>query len=213
MALSCWPAARAAAAGTPPSSTIHAQGPGPRRAGWSTSTLDTATLLPDGTVLIVGDGSAELYDPRTRIWTSTGSMIHGRGDGPAATMLPDGRVLVAGGGEDAIYAEFYDPRSGAWTATAAMIHSRGGPPTGTLLANGTVLVAGGTGNTGSDDPALMSAELYDPSTGTWTATADMNAARRFHTATLLPDGRVLLAGSAARDGATTAELYDPGSGT
>ena len=61
--------------------------------------------------------------------------------------------------------------------------------------------------------ALTSAELYDPSSGTWTATLSMTEARRGHAATLLPDGTVLVAGGLSESGAVpTAELYDPGSG-
>src|SRR5262245_13623318 len=58
---------------------------------------------------------------------------------------------------------------------------------------------------------MSTAELYDPATGTWTATADMNTARVDHTATLLPDGTVLVAGGT--DDSTLAEIYDLGSGT
>jgi hypothetical protein len=77
-----------------------------------------------------------------------------------------------------------------------------------LLSNGKVLVAGGQGTSSA---YLSSAELYDPTTGTWTPTGALNAARNNHTATLLPNGKVLVAGG---DGATTsAELYDPATGT
>ena len=61
--------------------------------------------------------------------------------------------------------------------------------TATLLPIGKVLVAGGSN--GSD---LSSAELYDPASGTWTATGSLGTARSFHTATLLPNGKVLVAG-------------------
>ncbi|MEO5704575.1 MAG: kelch repeat-containing protein [Candidatus Limnocylindrales bacterium] len=104
-----------------------------------------------------------------------------------------------------------------WIATGAMIEARA-VNTATLLADGKVLVAGG--ETGGDaSKALASAELYDPRTGTWTATGSMNEARTGHAAVLLPDGKVLVVGG-ARDFTyfpshmlTSAELYDPRSGT
>ena len=78
--------------------------------------------------------------------------------------------------------------------------------TATLLTNGKVLVAGGFNST-----FTSSAELYDPATGTWTATGSLATARDFHTATLLPDGKVLVAGGENNTGATSsAEIYDPG---
>lgn len=184
----------------------------------------TATLLPDGKVLVAGSyrnssdplASAELYDPSRGIWTDTGTMTRGRG-GHTATLLPDGRVLVVGGGAEdnsleggprSASAELYDPGSGRWTATGSMIEARQGF-TATLLPDGTVLVAGGDGS-------FTAAELYDPRRGTWTVTGSMADGRFGHTATLLPDGSVLVAGGCAcsEPGAwASAELYDPSSGT
>src|SRR5262249_29388614 len=81
--------------------------------------------------------------------------------------------------------------------------------TATLLSNGKVLVAGGDGNAGP----LASAELYDPASGTWSATANLFTARRYHTATLLPNGKLLVAGGDGNGGTTASvELYDPGLG-
>jgi hypothetical protein len=82
-----------------------------------------------------------------------------------------------------------------------------GSVTATLLADGKVLVAGG------GTPALPAAELYDPVTGSWTATAAMLVVRVSQTATLLPDGQVLVVGGQGlRSTLASAELYDPGSG-
>jgi N-acetylneuraminic acid mutarotase len=185
----------------------------------------TATLLRDGRVLVVGGrsstrcavhqscalGSAELYDPISGTWTATGRMVALLSDRYSVTLLADGKVLVAGGQEisgnhgASASAELYDPQSGAWTATGAMIETRM-DHSATLLADGRVLVIGGGGAPGLDD-APRSPELYDPASGTWSATASMLAAGG-HTATLLPDGKVLVTGGT--DG--SAELYDPGSG-
>jgi hypothetical protein len=180
----------------------------------------TATLLPDGTVLVAGgegtDGpdpltSAELFDPASGTWRATGSMLEGRYF-QSATLLLDGTLLVTGGYPRAgldpalISAELYDPITGTWTATADMTAARVGH-TATLLADGRLLVAGGLEccAAGVVGDRLASAELYDPDTGTWTATADMTHARDGHTATLLPDGWVLVAGGGGR----SAELFDP----
>ena len=109
----------------------------------------TATLLPNGQVLVAGGfglqrrspTSAELYDPATGVWTATGSMTTGRVD-HTATLLPNGQVLVAGGCCDFTgSAELYDPATGVWTATGSMATARQ-THTATLLQNGKVLVAG-----------------------------------------------------------------------
>jgi N-acetylneuraminic acid mutarotase len=207
----------------------------PRTASWTvTGSMryvrvgHSATLLPDGTVLVtggfdcnasepagcVGQAFSELYDPRTGIWTETGSMLQARG-GHTATLLADGRVLVAGGEvgpnePDRLVlssAELYDPRTGAWTETASMGLARIGH-TATLLWDGTVLVVGGSTGAGTDGPT--SAEVYDPRTGSWTPTARMNRGSAGHTATLLQDGTVLVAGG---EGLSRVELYDPRAGS
>jgi hypothetical protein len=90
-----------------------------------------------------------------------------------------------------------------------------------LLPNGKVLVTGGTGLTPAQsstvpfDPVLASAEIYDPATGTWTPTGSLGQPRESHTATLLADGRVLVAGGDNYFGGvfpTSAEVYDPDAG-
>jgi hypothetical protein len=117
----------------------------------------TSTLLPNGRVLVAGgyDGtnllsSAELYDPASQTWTTTGPTL---GTGVTATLLTDGRVLVADGGTT----ELYDPSSGTWALASAMNFDRSGH-TLTLLADGRVLAAGG-GPWGLLTPI---AELYNP---------------------------------------------------
>jgi hypothetical protein len=184
----------------------------------------TATLLTDARVLVVGGSAnpdapatAELFDPGTGRWTATKSMARA-GEGHTATLLTDGRVLVVGGysGDWLAKAELYDPGSESWTATGSLTTARGGH-TATLLTDGRVLVVGGSlGETGSYTSSAA-AELYDPRSGKWTATASMGTARPGHTATRLLDGRVLVTGGTSDsiniEGLTSAELYDPGSGT
>ncbi len=180
----------------------------------------TATLLPDGKVLVTGgyDGfsfttMAEVYDPASGTWSATGAMASSHYPYYTATLLPDGKVLVTGGfGADA---ELYDAASGAWSATGFMTSPRLGH-TATLLPNGKVLVAGGLDTSDSNKyPHLATAEVYDPASGTWSATATMPWRRYYHTATLLPDGKVLVAGGTGRTDNTlaAAETYDPASGT
>ena len=181
----------------------------------------TATLLPSGKVLVAGGSndndtlsyrlaSAELYDPAIGTWTPTGDMTQVR-QSHTATLLGDGRVLVVGGwGDEAISAsaEVYDPASRSWTAAGSLSAPLMGV-TATLLSDGSVLVAGGMDTrpvNASDTPASASAELFDPSTGTWGATIDLTQARTRHTATLLPDGTVLVAGGISVRGSYSSDL-------
>jgi Tol biopolymer transport system component len=185
----------------------------------------TATLLLGGRVLVVGGGdegfdslrSAELYDPATGRFRVTDSMnsrrwIH------TATLLGDGRVLIAGGRspKDTTFAsaEIYDPGSGAFTQTGSM-HSGRWSHTATLLPDGRVLIAGGYESDGGRNWQVLSAtELYDAGSGTFSPNGSMGEARDAHTATLLVDGRVLIAGGIdIRSGGgvvlTSAVLYQP----
>ena len=86
--------------------------------------------------------------------------------------------------------------------------------TATLLPDGQVLIAGGFREEGTQEIAIASAEIFDPATNTFTPTSDMNEPRNGHTATLLPNGKVLLAGGWNLEGRTaTAELYEPQTAT
>jgi hypothetical protein len=185
----------------------------------------TATLLTNGKVLIAGGAdtdptgmglaSAELYDPSTGTFTQTGSMAVGRYL-HTATLLQNGKVLIVGGAltsssEPVATAEVYDPDIGAFTTTGAMATARE-QHTATLLADGSVLIVGGTTSPGTgDSQGTATAEIYDPSTGSFSITGSMAEARTLHTATLLPSGQVLVAGGG--DENSTAEVYDPATGT
>jgi uncharacterized protein (TIGR03437 family) len=181
-----------------------------------------ATLLPNGKVLVAGGEngsgrltSAELYDPATGVWTVTGSLNTARGGVHHATLLSNGQVLVSGR-DSGSGAELYDPGTGVWTRTGDLNTGRIAD-TATLLPNGKVLVAGGTRSGVNFTEPLNTAELYDPATGTWTMTSNLNAPRYGHTATLLPNGKVLVTGGATNlnpnNFVNTAELYDPATGT
>jgi hypothetical protein len=177
----------------------------------------TATLLPNGIVLVAGGfnylnalNSAELYNPATGTWSSTSNLNNGRSL-HTATLLPNGKVLVAGGFDNDYTlnsAELYDPVTGTWSSTGNLNTARG-DHTATLLPNGKVLVAGGWNHYD-----VASAELYDPDTGTWSSAGNLNTARESPTATLLPKGKVLVAGGWNNDYAlTSAEVYNPVTGT
>ncbi len=184
----------------------------------------TATRLDDGTVLVVGGTfdiahSVEIYNPETRRFRVAPPMSTLR-IGHTATLLRDGRVLVLGGDVDANqhYAdvgsgEIFDPATGAWSPIApipgALMQF-----TASRLPDGRVLVAGGVDGL---DNALTRAEIYDPASDSWAATDSLHERRFLHTATVLADGRVLVVGGLTDDDqgimATTAEMYDPSSGT
>ncbi len=199
---------------------------GPQRAFF------TATVLNNGDVLVAGGrnrlqyglASAELYNPSAGTFIPTGNLNNGRANF-TATLLGNGKVLIAGGD---IYvwmptgtqhfclssAELYDPSTGKFTLTGSMHAERcdyfAAGFTATLLGNGQVLISGGSDSTG----LIPAAELYDPSTGTFSLTGSLNTPRFGHTATLLPTGEVLIAGGAANASyLASAELYNPSTGT
>lgn len=206
----------------------------------------TATLIAGDRVLVAGGtnassteglASAEIYDPTggpegVPVWLPAPDMpnIHVSG---TATLLADGKVLVVGGYTGSIESgtatdavDIFDPNGGAgptgsWSSGAHLLEARV-YHTAALLPDGKVLVTGGTtGAMFGSGEILGSAEIYDPDTNTWTEAQPLLQARADHTATLLPDGQVLVAGgyNPPPDGGegeeipepylASAELYDP----
>jgi N-acetylneuraminic acid mutarotase len=192
----------------------------------------TATLLPNGKVLIAGGQdsggtllfSAELYDPSSGTFTLTGNMHLPRAQ-HTATLLNNGKVLLVGSIKDTSDTELFDPASGHFSVTGSMAQPRA-HHTATLLPNGNVLVLGGTqimppggGGAAAAPVSLGSAEVYDPSKGGFHSAGKLLIARDSHSATLLANGTVLVAGGYTHtfDGdaqpewytMVTAELFDP----
>jgi WD40 repeat protein len=188
-------------------------------------TSHTATLLPDGKVLLAGGGStkqsqsssAEIYDPQSRTFSATGSMSTARSQA-SATLLPRGNVLIAGGsdstGAATDAAEIYDPSTGQFRAIAQKMTNARTVHTATLLPTGEVLLAGGCMESCTPSEVLATAELYDPSSESFAPTALLNHARGYHSATVLLGGWVLFAGGQSSGCPTNAcatatlELYD-----
>jgi hypothetical protein len=175
-----------------------------------------AVLLPDCTVLVVGgmrnpDAQAEVYDPATGTWSPLPNPDQARiGAIPSMTLLTDGRALVSRGLQTA---SLYDSTTKTWDSTAPMVQLGSGFGTATLLADGRVLFAGG--GMLPTSPFARRAQVYDPAEDTWTETTPMNHSHVYHTAALLPDGSVLVAGAGdgGFDGSAVAERYDPATDT
>jgi len=180
-------------------------------------------LLPNGKVLIAGGSalaSSELYDPSTGTWTPTGSLAVARSDHWMIVLLT-GKVLCVTGtyaGGTLSSAELYDPSTGTWAATGSLLSLRG-DFAGGMLQNGKVLVAGGSYRVDSrhNRVVLGTAEIYDPSTGKWTATGSLTDQRYgLSSMVLLPNGKLLLPGGFAPTVYTqlaSTEVYDPTTGT
>ncbi len=181
-----------------------------------------AVLLQTGMVLVVGcsndqacAATAELYDPTTGAWRATGAPASSRAVN-GIVLLKNGKVLAAGGSDGS--AEIYDPTTETWSSTGSLNQKRIAF-TMTPLADGRIMAIAGynwpyTG-VGTDQEYLDSVEIYDPSTGVWTATGSLARGRLYNTATLLPNGKVLVAGGYNGNigFVDEAELYDPASGT
>lgn len=177
----------------------------------------TATLLPDGRVLIIGgwssrlpEASAEIYDPKTETFSRIGNTLRRR-SGHSATLLDNGKVLIAGGydGEERLSeAEIFDPKNNSFTLIGKMRGVRS-VHAATKLVDGRVLLSGGEANRGQ---IVSSAEIFDPQTNSFSLTKAMNVVRYKHDSVLLKNNRVLVfGGSDSRDWNgqyKSAEIFD-----
>jgi len=180
-------------------------------------------LLYSGQVLIAGGeaglapngayNNAEVFNPATQTFTSLAvNMTSGR-EGHAATLLNDGTVLITGGdlpGSGSLStAEIYNPTANTFTALSSAMTMPRILHDAVLLNGGKVLLSGGANDSNGTSVALETAELYDPTSQTFTAVSGtMTSVREQQTATLLNDGTVLEAGGT--DGTNvfnTAEIY------
>ncbi|MDQ3973077.1 MAG: hypothetical protein M3276_01835 [Actinomycetota bacterium] len=208
----------------------------PRTGTWSPTgsmnarrALHVATLLPNGQVLVAGGrtcnqpppeacnftfvtNTAELYDPATGTWSSTGPLVEPRHT-TSTTLLVDGKVLIpagfVGGGAPSRTADLYDPATGTSALTGNLNRARARQ--GAMqLHDGRVLVASGFqgGNT---------SEFYDPGPQTWSLTGNLllPTARFNFNFAVLPNGKALVAGGATFPPASrplSAELFNPATG-
>ena len=206
----------------PASGTFHLAG------GYaSDGPFSTATALSDGRVLLVGNDPSQIYDPSTNTFSVSGTLaplgIYGI-ELQSATLLNNGKVLIAGGSSDVngrlIAAELFDPARGIFSPTSNMNAARDAHAA-VLLSDGRVLIVGGdtqtcNGNFCEFSGSLASAELYDPSTGSFVNAGNMSVPRSLPQATLLKNGDVLVTGgfdycgiSCFKGSLATAEIFHP----
>lgn len=185
-----------------------------------------AVLLASGRVLLIGGfyqgpgtlkSDAELFDPATQTFTALAArMVRLRASHRAAT-LPSGQVLITGGGASGAgidAAELFDPASQSFIALPARMSAARAAPESTLLPGDQVLITGGaTAYSPTATLALKSAEVFDPTTQTFTPiAATMGTARMGHAGVLLTNGAVLLTGGGGSNGTgltvlNTGELF------
>ena len=167
--------------------------------------------LGNGNILVIGgNGSgantSEIYNPTTGTWGNTAILKYSAAN-CEAVLLPNGKVLSMGG--TGIYSkncQIYDSSTNSWSSADSMITGRSSSFEVTLLPNGKVLVTGGSDPATSNSTAK--AEIYNPSTNSWSSAAIMPTALRDHTATLLNNGKVLVAGGYGTSYLNSAILYD-----
>ena len=158
-------------------------------------------VAPNGKVFYAGElrATAYLSTSGTGTWTPVGNRLYGVRNYGSAVMYQPGKILYVGGGYTTETAEIIDLNrpSPQWQWTGSMAVRRR-HLNATILPDGKVLVTGGTSGTTFSDEAtgVHAAELWNPNTGTWTTLASNAVTRVYHsTSLLLPDGRVLHAGS------------------
>jgi N-acetylneuraminic acid mutarotase len=203
---------------------------------WSTTgslntarSFHTAVALKTGKVLVIGGStgagvtttSCELYDSSKGTWTTAASTNTARYVN-TTTLLSDGKVLVTGGNPSRApvnSAELYDPTANTWTLTGNMNIGRYAH-TANLLTDGTVLVAGGIGQSiscGKDctgyDPTNK-VDIYNETTGAFTAAAVLSQSLAYHSMTMLTSGRAMESGGIATTSIcctveNTASVYTP----
>jgi hypothetical protein len=183
-----------------------------------------AAALADGRVLVLGgwvgrsaSATTEIFDPRQGTSIPGPDMIGPR-DLATVVVLADGKVLIAGGFDGnrlRTDAEIFDPATSRMSPVGPLNRARSGA-TGTLLPNGKVLIVGGGKSVSPNREALASAELFDPTTGTFELTGSLAQRRYKHGAIALASGDVLVVGgSDQRDyegKLRTVERYDFASG-
>lgn len=193
-------------------------------------TTARAITLQDGRVLVYGGTPkdfttatplpSELYDPTTGQFTVCGALNFNRPvsqEFTSATLLQDGRVLVVGSGPSvSTGAETFDPATGTFQVTGAVLVRRT-THSATLLPDGRVVIIGGV-STALPNSLTNLVEVYDPNTGTFSALGTIQLPRRNHSATLLPDGKILVAGgwtgtSPIPPSTPNMEIFDPATGT
>ena len=164
----------------------------------------TLVTLADGRVLVIGGGGALVYDPSTGASVSAGPMVSPDRWVSSVVRLKDGRVLIIG---DAVN-QIFDPTTMQFAEVGPSVTRRSGG-TAALLLDGRVLIAGGlpAGGNAGVDPALRSAEIFDPVTLTSSPTGSIGTSTGGGPMVTLPDGRVFMATDPA------AEIYDPATGT
>ncbi len=175
------------------------------------------TVLADSRILVTGNGngdtSAEIYDPGTKAWSLAAPMKEGRGR-HISVRLATGEVFVAGGYFSST-AEVYNPSVNVWT----LINSSSVPRFGSaaaVLPGGKILVVGGVRDaSGTAASAVLTTEIFDPATRTWSTAAPMEIGHMVPTATTLPDGRVLVLGGSSYNNVpiSDARIYDPATNT
>lgn len=186
--------------------------------------LTLSALLNDGRVIAAG-GTAngiiykttEIYNPITKIWSTTNDLNYPRWDAskPHSVVFSDGKVLVAGGeynGNPINTSEIYNPINGAWSQVDSLNTSRVYGVLAPLPGDKALMATGGLGG----GLRSTTAEIYDPNIDTWTYTGNLTIGRQLEDTSyaLLHDGRILIAGGGSnfKFAEDTAEVYDPSSG-